>query len=187
LAYSSKLTTNLFADDTTVYDAHDDLDQLLTSFRQKFEPILNWCRLIQMTIHLNKTKCMFLTLKKVDLETVKVVPIAGNDLEVVKNFKLLGVTIDDSLGFHDHVELMKKSVNRKIFSYKKLFYLSLSTKVKFFKSFILPHFDYCFSLYIYFPKTLIDVIERFFNICIFRLLNIKLNGLSLARLLRNIT
>jgi hypothetical protein len=187
LAYSSKLSTTLFADDTTVYDAQDDLDQLLTSFRQKFEPILNWCRLNQMTINWSKTKCMFLTLKNIDLESVKVVHVGGNDLEVVKNFKLLGVTIDDSLGFHEHVELMKKSVNRKLYSYKKLFYLSLSTKVQFFKSFILPHFDYCFSLYIYFPKSLIDVIERFFNICIFRLFKIKLTGLSLddqARLLK---
>ena len=42
---------------------------------------------------------------------------------------------------------------------------------------ILTH---CFTLYIYFTKTLLDNIENFFNICIFRLFKIKLSLLSLS-------
>ena len=66
------------------------------------------------------------------------------NIEVVSSFKLLGVMIDRKLDFHNHVDVLKTLVNRKLFSYKKLFFLSFATKVQFFKTFILPHFDYCF-------------------------------------------
>jgi hypothetical protein len=81
------------------------------------------------------------------------ISIDSVNIEVVSCFKLLGVMIDRKLDFHNHVDVIKTLVNRKLFSYKKLFYLSFTTKVQFFKTFILPHFDYCFSLYIYFTKT----------------------------------
>ena len=49
----------------------------------------------------------------------------------------------------------------------------------FFKSFILPHFDYCSSLFVYFSNTLISRIESLFNSVVFRLFKIDLKSLTL--------
>ena len=41
------------------------------------------------------------------------------------------------------------------YTFKKLlFYLCQSVKLQFFKSFIMPHLDYCSTLFCYFPKDL---------------------------------
>ena len=173
-----ELDSVLFADDTTVFDSGDEMESLVSSFKRKLEELIGWVRFNQMTINWSKTKVMFLTLKK-RVKTPGSVTIEGNDVEVVKSFKLLGVIIDKDLNFRAHIEALKKTVNRKLYSYKKLFYLSFSTKVQFFKTFILPHFDYCFSLFIYYRKNVIDSLVKFFNVCLFRLFKLKLFSSSL--------
>jgi hypothetical protein len=74
-------------------------------------------------------------------------------VSVVTSFKLLGVTIDNKLTFTEHCSNVKKIVNWKMYSIKRLFYLCTSVKIQFFKTFILPYFDsflpfthYLFSL-----------------------------------------
>ena len=54
--------------------------------------------------------------------------------------------------------LMSPIINSKLFSKKRLFYLSNSVKAQFFKTLILPYFD--FTLSIYFNKS---VIQRLCN------------------------
>jgi hypothetical protein len=78
------------------------------------------------------------------------VDLLGNQVEVVTEFKLLGVKIDEKLTFEPHVKLLRAKVTQKLFAIKKIFYLSYSIKLNFFKTFILPHFDYCLSIYIFF-------------------------------------
>ena len=56
-----------------------------------------------------------------------------------------------------------------------LSFLNQEVKMQFFKTFILPHFDYCISLAIYYPKHLIDQLEKLYNYCLFKLCNIKLS------------
>ena len=55
------------------------------------------------------------------------------------------------------------------------------SKVKshFFKTFLLPHFDYCASLFIHFNQTQIEKINKIYNLCLYVLLKIELNHLSL--------
>ena len=95
-------------------------------------------------------------------------------VEVVDTFKLLGVTIDDKLTFRQHIDITIKTINQKMFAIKKIFYLSYKIKLHFFKTFILPHFDYCSSLFIYLTKTIIGKLENCYNFCIFNLFNIEL-------------
>ena len=61
----------------------------------------------------------------------------------------------------------------KLYSIKRLFYLSTSIKIHFFKTFILPYFDYCLSLSIYFPKSTFQSISNCFNLCLYRLFKLK--------------
>ena len=64
---------------------------------------------------------------------------------------------------------------------KKLFYLPFKVKLNFFKTFLLPHFDYCASLFIYFKKTLLDKLERNYNSCLFNLLNLSMDIDSISQ------
>jgi len=94
-------------------------------------------------------------------------------VSVVTSFKLLGVTIDNKLTFTEHCSNIKKIVNWKMYSIKRLFYLCTSVKIQFFKTFILPYFDYCLSLIIYFPSAAYQSLCNCFNLCLFKLFNFK--------------
>jgi len=54
----------------------------------------------------------------------KSIDISKESIEVVSNFKLLGVVIDSGFGFNNFIKETKKSINVKLYSLKKLFYLS---------------------------------------------------------------
>ena len=49
--------------------------------------------------------------------------IDGCNVEVVEEFKLLGITIDHYLFFIKYVDRLKSTVNQKLYSIKKLFNL----------------------------------------------------------------
>jgi len=70
------------------------------------------------------------------------------------------------------------SVNKKLYSIKRLFYLSTSVKMQFFKTFLLPHFDYCLSLCIYFSKTLLQKLCNFFYVCLAKLFKINFSSMD---------
>ena len=65
--------------------------------------------------------------------------IAHSNVEVVDEFKLFCITIDHNLFFNKYISRLKSTVNQKLYSIKKLIYLSLKIKVQFFKTFIQPH------------------------------------------------
>jgi hypothetical protein len=74
--------------------------------------------------------------------------------------------VDYKLNFQEHIAISCQMVNRKIYSIKRLFQLSLSVKVKFFKTFVMPYFDtltYCGTLSIYFANLLLTKLCYSYN------------------------
>ncbi len=55
-----------------------------------------------------------------------------NDITIkcVNELKLLGVTIDNKLGFNAHFSIISHTVNSKLFSIKRIFYLATSVHVE---------------------------------------------------------
>ena len=115
---------------------------------------------------------MFISNKRIKPPTSLI--IADNTVEVVDIFKLLGVTIDNKLNFLKHAANLRLAINKKLYSIKRLFFLSTSVKLQFFKTFIMPYFDYTLSLLIYMPKNTIQKIKNCFDYCLFKLLNFKI-------------
>jgi len=178
LILTTKFSSILFADDTSQYDSDMDLVKLIRKFLKKFDHTLEWINYNHMYLNWSKTKFMIIS------NSVNLIPpsisINGNDVEIVKEFKLLGVTIDDKLTFESHVKNIIKSVNIKLISLKSMFYLNHMVRAQFFKTFIQPNFDYCFSLYIYMNATQVEKLVKSFNTCIYRLFSIDLQNNELV-------
>jgi hypothetical protein len=75
--------------------------------------------------------------------------------------------------FLTNTSLLRRSINIRLHSIQQLYFLSLSVKIQFLKTFILPFFDYCASLCIYFPKLVIQKLANTYNNCIFSLIATK--------------
>ena len=162
----------LFADDTTLIKTGNEINELIKSFIESSNQLLDWCKFNRIDINWSKTKIMFVTNKrKIGLPST--VEVNGNLIEVVDNFKLLGVVIDNRLNFLQHVSELRTSINKRIHSINRLFFLAHKVKLQFFKSFILPFFDYCSSLLIYFPKRAIQKMANSYNFCLYKLLNVR--------------
>jgi hypothetical protein len=117
---------------------------------------------------------MIITNKRVSMP--KLFDFEDISIEVVDNFKLLGVTIDNKLQFNKFVSLQCSQINKKIYSIKKLFYLPFEVKIQFFKTFLLPYFDYCISLLIYYQKTAIQRLCKMYYFCLKKLFNFSFLG-----------
>ena len=68
------------------------------------------------------------------------------------------MSLDNKLSFKHHVVNVCKKV-------------PFSVRLQFFKTFILPLFDYCLSLVCYFSKSQIQTLANCFNACLFKLFN----------------
>jgi len=179
LAYINDLSLILFADDTTVFDSGESLDKLIAKFKKQFDELLEWMIYNRMEINWSKTK--FMIISPNSASHPKQIELSNVPVDVVSEFKLLGVTIDNKLSFHAHIKNMRTIVLRKLFAIKRLFFLPFNVKLQFFKVFILPHFDYCASIFIFLSNNLIKKLAHFYNSCIFLLLRISLRGLTIEQ------
>jgi hypothetical protein len=140
------LSSKLFADDTTIYSSGLVLADVIVDFQNRIKPLGSWCSLNDVSV------------------------------SVVKEFKLLGVTLDNKLNFNKHIAIMCRQINSKLFSIKRLFELCTSVKMQFFKTFVLPYFDYCISLLVYFPRIMIQKLSKCFYLCLYKLFNYKFDS-----------
>ena len=163
------ILSKLFADDTTLLFCESSFSDVLLSFKRGLRSLDEWCKYNHLYINWSKTFIMFITNKRI--APPDFVDFDNNRIMVVSKFKLLGVTIDDKLNFHSHVANTCLSINRKLYSINRLFYLPFNVKLQFFKSFILPYFDYGLSLSIYFHKDAIRRLCKSYYICLKKLFN----------------
>ena len=112
----------------------------------------------RLFINWNKTFVMFITNKRVILSNS--ITVDNLEVKAVNNFKLLGITLDSKLNFVDHASSLSLSINRKMFAIKRLFYLSYSVRLQFFKTFILPFFDFGLSYIICFLRSAIQKLTK---------------------------
>ena len=165
----------MFADDTTLYSSDENVERLIGHFKAKTLVLIEWCKMNRLDLNWSKTFFMFITSKRSQsVGLPKTIKIDGVDIQVVQSFKLLGVTLDTKLSFSKYANDIKLIAIRKMYSIKRLFFLSMSVKIQFLKSFILPYFDYCMSLLIYYPKQTIQKLNNSYNFCIKKLLKINL-------------
>ena len=169
-----KAFIELFADDTTLTRSGEKLDEVLKEFEYVIEELTLWCNFNKVDINWSKTFFMVFTKKKIEIPDFFI--IRGLKISVVKEFKLLGFTIDSKLNFMKLVSETCLAVNRKLFSIKRLFYLCFSVKIQFFKTFILPYFDYVFTLICYFSKEAIQRLANCFYLSIFKLLKLRIGS-----------
>ena len=103
LAFIMKLACKMFADDTTLYDADQDLNILINRFLAKIKPLLDCCFFNKLDLNWSKTYFMFVTNRRVKLPSeITVKQIINNktvevSVKVVNSFRLLGVTLDNKL------------------------------------------------------------------------------------------
>ena len=170
--YLSDFVIKLFADDTTLALIANNLIELLNRFNHSIQRLVDWCKFNRIDINWSKTKIMFIS-KKRNLVIPTRILIDQTFVEVVDSFKLLGITIDNKLNFEKYASELRININKRLYSINELFHLSFAVKLQFFKTFILPHFDYCMTILAYFPKKTIQKVADAYYLCLYKLFKIN--------------
>ena len=95
----------LYADDACLIYVGDDLQSLTNHVNQRLNIVNEWCNANKLHINRNKSEVMLISNRQLT-QNVEV-RIGRDKLKVVKNFKYLGINIDDSCKFNTHIDALK--------------------------------------------------------------------------------
>ena len=139
-------TTVLYADDTTIYVSGTDVEEISSALQSCLDAACLWMQVNGLKLNSTKSKCMLIhssasrkrNLPPLDLH------LLGSQIEQVFSFKFLGIIINNTLTWSDHVKYISQKVSRSISLLRRLsWFLPRSLLVLFLKSYILPVLDYC--------------------------------------------
>lgn len=135
---------SLYADDTVLYFASKSISEIESKINSDLSRVCCWMRANQLTLNVTKSKFMLIgsnaRLNKVNSITIS---SDGNLLEEVQSFLYLGLVINKNLTWEDHIEHIRRKINKKLGLLRRIkSCLPLSARITFFNSFVLPLFDY---------------------------------------------
>ena len=107
--------------------------------------------LMNFQVFVGKSKAMFLATRNTANKIMTEPPhltIKGEQIQITESEKLLGVHINNSLSWSTHIESTLKKCNSLLFLLNRIKkYLNIPTRKLFYNAYILPHLDYCCSVW----------------------------------------
>lgn len=135
----------LFADDTLIEIECDNIADGFKKLQVDLNNLFNYLCACKLSLNVDKTKFMIVSTKKVRQDDELM--LNNSKIEQVKEFKYLGVMLDDRLTMEAHTDFICKKLNKKFFVFKRCEKkLNLAGKLSFCSSLVLPHFDSCGSI-----------------------------------------
>ena len=132
----------LYADDTNIFFTTDPNAQNVDRINIQLDYLNKWFAVNHLSLSHEKTNYMFFSNNRPPENIM--LKIGNCILSQVRAAKFLGVMIDDKLTWIDHIEYIKKKVSKCIsIIFKVRYLLSTRWKLKLYKTFVLPLFNYC--------------------------------------------
>ena len=143
--------TDLFADDSTVSVMGKNKSCICETLDKVLEDIFHWCDENKMVVNLSKTHSMCIgSQQKLFMSSNEIFNIApsGKQISESTSEKVLGIFIDPTLSWSDHISHIIKRVNSSLALLKRIKkYLNQKARILFYNAYILPHLDYCCSIW----------------------------------------
>ena len=130
-----------FADDNTVCSCATSISEITTNLENDVGTLLHWFYDNGMVANPDKFQLMFLGLNEKHMLGLN---IEGVKIYSTKNFKLLGIKIDNQHRFNEHIKTLCNKTNRKVSAFTRLnIYLSRAQVMKLCNTGIISSFNYC--------------------------------------------
>ena len=101
----------LFADDTALFMYDENLNSLIANVVSKFNELYLWCVRNKLTINCDKTNfILFHATNNPIPKQMDEIVTSDMTIKRVKSFQYLGLTLDETLPFNEHVECLGKSL-----------------------------------------------------------------------------
>ena len=148
----------LFADDTLIYRIIRTIDDEHV-LQRDLNSISEWC--IQNKMKLNAAKCKVMRITRCKQPNVPNYNLNDSQLEVVSEFKYLGIILNNKLSWDDHVSYVVLRANKMIgFIFSVARHLPSKALLALYKSIVLPILEYGQPVWYLYLKKHIDAIEN---------------------------
>lgn len=154
---------NLFADDTLIYLHGNDIDVMRNEMNNELERVNQWLKLNKLKLNVGKTKVMVLGHTSMK-SLLNAIMMDGEVLRIEREFKYLGVMLDEKLSFKPNIDYVCKKVAKKVGVMSRLArILTIGARLSIYKSVIAPHFDYCASIIYLYDASSFDRMQKLQN------------------------
>uniref|UniRef100_A0A8C5NFT0 Reverse transcriptase domain-containing protein n=1 Tax=Gouania willdenowi TaxID=441366 RepID=A0A8C5NFT0_GOUWI len=140
------LKLTLFADDTTILCSGKDINTLIESTNEELLKIQTWLDVNKLALNVSKTKFInFGKRKKTGDIRLK---LNKEIIEQVKEYRVLGVWMDDKLTWKKHIQIVKNKVAKSSYILWKLQQILHTKSLKtIYSSLIASHLNYCSEIW----------------------------------------
>ena len=148
---TNKSVLDFFADDLTMSVTGTSAATISQDLNTDIAQLVEWCSNNQMVVHTGKTKAMLVSTSQKQSTTNHRefnLHIGETSINLSDEEKLLGLLIDNTLKWSAQVEATLKKCNSLLYLLSRIkVYLNLHSRKLFFNAYILPHIDYCSTVW----------------------------------------
>ena len=162
-------TVSMYADDTSLCLKSKDISQLNEAINDDLEHLDSWLKGNKLSLNVAKTQSMLIATKPKhralnDAAEQLHLKIRGCELDLVNKTKYLGVHVDNSLDWKEHIKTVSTKVSRAIgFLKHAKNILPIASLKTLYSSIVEPHFRYCCSVWGCCGTTDIDQLQKLQN------------------------
>ena len=157
----------LFADDCIVEQTGSSPNDVITKTNQILPNISNWYSDNLLKINTGKTSVILISNKSVNTQQLNPVQVQGINATYTQVMKYLGMYINNSLNWNDHVRLTKNKVMPVVWNFAKIRHLiDLNTARVFYISIIRPLLEYAAPVIHNMSTTNVNIFEKIQNKCL---------------------
>ena len=121
-----ELPTHKFMDDTTITESISCVED--SKIQSVANQVLSISDENRMKLNAKKTNTMTIDFHRTKKIQIPPVSIDGTELEQVSCFKLLGLNIFDDLKWKEHIDIMCRNANKRIYFLKRLRHSGMTTE-----------------------------------------------------------
>ena len=158
----------LYADDAVLCHSGDNAKEAEQKLQLSLNKLSLWCRRNKLTVNINKTKLMvFGSRSKVKRANNVKLFMSSNPIQKVPSFKYLGLTLDPTLTYSNHIATTTRLILHKMSLLSKMKrYLNNDVALDIYKAMLLPYFDYADVIFDMARSLDLDKIQRLQNRCL---------------------
>ncbi len=147
IANSTHLQPRLFADDTNIFAANENITHLIQNTNTELAKIDTWFKANRLKLSVDKTTyCVYSPKKKLVMNTPDV--RIGDVIQKSDSVRYLGLIIDEKLTWEKHIDELGNKVNRYASIFRKIRHLLPKNCLQsIYNAFIQSRIDYAIEIY----------------------------------------
>jgi hypothetical protein len=147
----------MFADDTNLFLSDHNLTNLVKTANDELAKISFWFKLNKLSLNIKKTNFILFRSSNNPLQTELDINIDDNKIKQVHSTKFLGVIINQTLSWKEHIQLIKQKVNKNCGIIRKIRHsVPQSILITLYFTLIHPYLSYCNIVWAIDKTTFLD-------------------------------